>query len=301
VTSAGPGLVIAGAARSGTSTLAAALREHPAIDPGATKEPNFFSRHYDRGWEWYESLYAERADGLLRMDASTSYTYPQFPDALGRLAKAAPDSFLVYVVREPIARAVSHYLMRRHTLRLEDAPTFGAALSASSYYTDVSDYKHWLAQLEKHSSPGKLLVVPFAALTASSHDVATVVCQRLELEPPPLNIETVVAHRNNVVEFRGTVALKAVKILRQSRVYPRIRAAVGATRVRDIRSRMIKSSPMPTVEEALATCSAYQRTELDELRGNIAQSVSTWLAEQDSRLGLTWSASWPTSSGPSDR
>lgn len=295
MTPAGPDLVIAGAARSGTSTLAAALREHPAIDPGATKEPNFFSRHYDRGWEWYEGQYAERTDGLLRMDASTSYTYPQFPDALDRLSKAAPDAYLVYVVREPIARAVSHYLMRRHTLRLEEAPTFGAALTAGSYYTDVSDYAHWLAQLEEHSAPGRLLVVPFAALTASSHDIASAICQQLGLEPPPLNIETVTAHRNNVVEFRGTVALKAVKMLRQSRAYPRIRAAVGASRVRGIRSRMIKSAPMPTVEEALSTCSTEQRAQLDEFHATIDKSVNTWLAEQDRRLSLDWSASWLSS------
>ena len=294
MTDVGPDLVIAGAARSGTSTLAAALREHPAIDPGATKEPNFFSRQYERGADWYDGLYTPRVEGLHRMDASTSYTYPQFPDALDRLAKTAPKAHVVYVVREPIARAVSHYLLRRHTLQLEDAPTFGDALTASSYYTDVSDYRHWLARLAAVSCTDRLLVVPFSALTASSHDVATVICQRLQLAPPPLNPETVTAHRNNVVEFRGSVAHKAAKLLRQSPVYPRVRAAVGANRVRRIRSRMIKSAQLPTTEQALGTCTTQQRTQLSTFRAEVEDFVGSWLAEQDAAAGLSWSRYWPS-------
>ncbi len=296
MTALGPDLVIAGAARSGTSTLAAALREHPAIDPGATKEPNFFSREFDRGWGWYDGLYSPRTDGLLRMDASTSYTYPQHPAALNRLAEAAPEAHVVYVVREPIARAVSHYLLRRHTLQLEEAPTFGAALSAGSYYTDVSDYRHWVARLQEAFARDRLLVVPFSALTVSSHDVASVICRRLDLEPPPLDVETVSAHRNNVVEFRGSIAHNAAKLLRRSRVYPRVRAVVGANRVRRIRSRMIKSAELPSLAEVLASCSLEQQDELSRFRAEVEDFVGGWLAEQDAASGLSWSQHW-TSAG----
>ena len=44
----GPDLAIVGSARSGTTFLAAQLAEHPSIDAGAVKEPNFFSREYGR-------------------------------------------------------------------------------------------------------------------------------------------------------------------------------------------------------------------------------------------------------------
>lgn len=293
MTTAGPDLVIAGAARSGTSTLAAALREHPSIDPGVTKEPNFFSRHYDRGQQWYDGLFAERADGLVRMDASTSYTYPQFPQALDRLADAAPEAHVVYVVREPVSRAVSHYLLRRHTLQIEEAPTFGAALSADSYYTDVSDYRHWIARLQECRGPDRLLVVPFPVLTGFSHDVATVICRRLGLAPPPLAPEAVTAHRNTVVEFRGAAARRGIKALRRSRVYPRVRAAIGATRIRRARTLMIKSAALPTVDEALASCSTAQREHLAAFRTEVENWVRTRLVEQDADTGLNWSPHWP--------
>ncbi len=289
----GPDLVIAGAARSGTSTLAAALREHPSIDPGSTKEPNYFSRHYDRGPAWYDGQYAARRDGLLRMDASTSYTYPQFPEALDRLARDAPEAVLVYVVRAPVARTVSHYLLRRYTLQLEEAATFGDALAAGAYYTDVSDYRHWIPRLREQRRPEQVLVVPFPVLTEAGHDVATVICDRLGLAPPPPAPETVTAHRNAVVEFRGTLARRGVRALRHSSVYPRLRSAVGATRVRRIRARMVKPAQLPTVAHALDSCSAEQRGRLEDF----ATAVETWVGEQlvrqDAELGLSWSGSWP--------
>jgi len=294
MTSVGPDLVIAGAARSGTSTLAASIREHPAIDPGATKEPNFFSRHYDRGAHWYDGLYGAREVGLLRMDASTSYTYPQFPRALDRLVEDAPEALIVYVVRQPVLRAVSHYLLRRFTLQIEEAPTFGAALEAGSFYTDVSDYQHWITRLREHRRASRLLIVPFQAVTESSHDVATVICGRLGLAAPPLAPETVADHRNSVVEFRSGAARRAVKVLRQSRAYPRVRATLGATRVRRIRSRVIRTARLPTLAEALSTCSDSQRAQLDAFQVEVESWVSRSLAEQDAAGSLAWSKHWPS-------
>lgn len=294
MSTAGPDLVIAGAARSGTSALAAALREHPAIDPGVTKEPNYFSRHYDRGPDWYDGLFAPRAEGLLRMDASTSYTYPQFPQALDRLAHRAPAAHLVYVVREPVARAVSHYLLRRYTLQLEEAATFGAALAAGSYYTDVSDYPHWIERLAAQRGPERLLIVPFPALTTASHEVARIICERMGLAAPPPAPDTVDAHRNTVVEFRGVFARSAVRAVRGSSLYPWVRAAVGATRVRQIRSRMIQPAQLPSLQEALASCTDAQRADLEAFRGHVQSWVAGELARQDGELGLSWATHWPS-------
>src|SRR5687767_7425172 len=131
-TSFGPDIVIAGAARSGTSALAAQLSVHPSIDAGKVKEPNYFSRHLDRGEQWYESNFQSRSDSVLRLDASTSYTSPLYPHALERLAAASPEAYVIYAVRQPTERALSHYLLRRTYFHIDDAPTFGDALRTTS-------------------------------------------------------------------------------------------------------------------------------------------------------------------------
>lgn len=291
--SVGPDLVIAGAARAGTSALAAQMRAHPAIDAGTTKEPNFFSAEYDRGREWYDGLFRPRADGVVRMDASTSYTYPQHPQALTRLAETSPNVLVVYLVRDPVRRAVSHYLLRRYTLGIEEATTFGSALRSSSFYVDVSDYAHWLPALRQTFAADRLLIVPFEALLTSGHDVAMIICKRLGLKAPPAAPDTVAAHRNSVVEFRAKIIHRAVRRLRQSHVYPRVRAVLGAAHIRRLRSMLIRPAHIPTVEEALFSCDNEQQDELSKLESRAVATVREELRRQDSRTGLEWSSMWP--------
>lgn len=292
-TNPGPDLAIVGAARSGTSNLAAHLSAHPRIDPSAVKEPNYFSRHLDRGADWYEEFFQPREDGLVRLDASVSYTFPQFPDAIARLVDASPSVLVVYVVREPVARAVSHFQYYRHYFGHEHAADFGTALRRDTYYTDVSDYRRWLDVLAKELPREQVLVVPFAAVTRSTQEVAEVVCARLGLDPPRDVAEQAAAHRNNVVTFRNEGVRRATRWLRHSRAYPAVRRFLGAGTLRRIRSAVTTVPKVESLDEALASCDQSQRADLDALRADATSAVAVWLTEQDERLRLTWSADWP--------
>ena len=292
----GPDLVVLGAARSGTSLLAAHLSAHPDIDASAVKEPNYFSRHYDRGPEWYEGYFAARAPQRLRLDASVSYTFPQFPEALGRLAAVSPSAFTVYIVRDPLQRAVSHYQYYRHYFAHEEAPDFGSALRRDSYYADVSDYRRWLGALADTFPREQVLVVPFPAVTRSTHAVAEVVCSGVGLASPPDPGREAQEHRNNVVAFRSDRIRRATRTLRHSRAYPAVRRALGATTLRRIRSAVTTVPETPTFEEALATCDAGQREALEQLSARASEAAREWLAEQDVRLGLDWVSDWPNGS-----
>ena len=290
----GPDVVIAGASRSGTSYLAAHLAAHPSIDPGSVKEPNYFSRFFDRGSSWYDGLFSARTPGLRRMDASTSYTYPQFADALDRLAEASPDAFVVYSVRDPIPRAVSHFLYYRYYFRMEKADDFGEALRANSYYADVGDYSFWLSKLLDTFSDSRILVVPFELVTGSGPEVVAEICRGIGIAPPESAVaeERVKAHQNNVVEFRSEGIRLAVKKFRRNRVYLRLRSTIGPHRIRRVRSLFTRSAVLPSVEEALATCDEAQLRELRELEDRSRAAVEKYLIEQDDRIGLDWARHW---------
>lgn len=290
----GPDIAIVGAARSGTSLLASQLSLHSSIDPCSIKEPNFFSRgaSKDRDFDWYDGLFAPRAPGLLRLDASASYTYPQHPEALDRLARAAPDVFAVYIVRDPVDRAISHYLFYRHYFRNEKAPTFSEALRRSSYYADVSDYQRWLMSLSATFAAEQVLVVPFDVVTASAHHVATEICTQLGMADPPEEASRVAAHRNSVVAFRSATAQKMTRKLRQSPFYPQVRRTLGAHRMRQLRALVTKKPVLPTTEEVLASCDSGQLAQLQDLAEGAQQAVSAWLSRQDARTGLQWAGRW---------
>ncbi len=290
VSSTGPDLVLAGAARSGTSSLAAQLGAHPDIDAGKIKESNYFSREFDRGPDWYESLYAERRGGLMRLDASTSYTSPQFPKALSRLAEAAPDVLVIYAVRQPTERALSHYLLRRHYFQNEHASDFGAALDESALYPDTSDYSRWIPALRETFSDERLLVVPFEVITGNAAAVTAEICGHLGLAPPPDTQAHGSLHRNHVVQYRNDLARTAARTLRQSPAYPWLRNLLGAGRTRKFRGLLTRQAQLPSTDEAMASCDATQLEMLRALDRRAGATVREYLRTQDQRLGLSWAS-----------
>lgn len=108
-----PDYVIIGAMKCGTSTLAAQLGAQDGVFMTDPKEPNFFSDDavHARGMEWYRGLFAPAAPGDLKGEASTHYTkLPTHPRTLDRLSQALDRPRLVYLIRNPLDRLVSHYI-----------------------------------------------------------------------------------------------------------------------------------------------------------------------------------------------
>lgn len=108
-----PDFVIIGAMKSATSTLYKQLVEQPGIFMCTPKEPNFFSDadQFSKGMEWYSGLFADAPNGYLLGEASTHYTkLPTLPNAVERLKKYLPHARLIYVMRHPVDRLVSHYM-----------------------------------------------------------------------------------------------------------------------------------------------------------------------------------------------
>jgi hypothetical protein len=107
-----PDFIIIGAMKSATSTLHSQLELQPGIFMTTPKEPNFFSDEaiFNKGFEWYESLFDGAADGDLCGESSTHYTkLPDHPKACERIAAYLDKPKFIYVMRHPIDRLVSHY------------------------------------------------------------------------------------------------------------------------------------------------------------------------------------------------
>ncbi|KIC45477.1 sulfotransferase domain-containing protein [Tateyamaria sp. ANG-S1] len=109
-----PDYIIIGAMKCGTSTLAAQLGAQHRVFMTTPKEPNFFSDDpvFAKGINWYHSLFDGAKHGDLKGEASTHYTkLHDLPDTLPRLRATFNHSpRLIYLIRDPLARAVSHYI-----------------------------------------------------------------------------------------------------------------------------------------------------------------------------------------------
>jgi hypothetical protein len=105
-----PTFVIIGAAKCGTTSLHKYLSEHPEICMPQVKETNFFvaEMNYRRGLGWYESLFTKPAKACG--DASPVYAQSwRFDGIPQRIPTTLPGARLIYVVRDPVERLVSHY------------------------------------------------------------------------------------------------------------------------------------------------------------------------------------------------
>ena len=109
----GPDFIIIGAMKSGTTTLSDQLGAQPGLFMTDPKEPNYFSDDamYAQGSEWYRGRFAGAGAQDLTGEASTQYTkLPTHPETVARMARDIPAPRLVYMIRNPLVRVVSHYM-----------------------------------------------------------------------------------------------------------------------------------------------------------------------------------------------
>lgn len=114
-----PNLIIIGAGRSGTTSLHGYLGLHPQIAMSAVKELDFFIEKgaWHRGISWYEAQFPA---SRVRGEASPRYTqHPLHRGVPERMSRVVPNAKLVYVVRDPVERALSAYRWARHVMRDE--------------------------------------------------------------------------------------------------------------------------------------------------------------------------------------
>jgi hypothetical protein len=118
-----PGFLVIGAQKAGTTALYAYLRWHPGITGPSWKEVSFFDRHWWHGEGWYRGQFPLRARDRLVGEASPSYLF--HPLAPERVRALVPGVKLVALLRDPVARAYSHYqhevALGREPLSFEDA------------------------------------------------------------------------------------------------------------------------------------------------------------------------------------
>ena len=136
-----PDFILIGAMKCGTSTLQTQLAAQQGVFMSTPKEPNFFSNDeiFAKGPAWYETLFADAPPGALRGEASTHYTkLPTYPQTLARMTAALPAVKLIYMIRNPMIRAVSHYVHEWTERRA--GPDADAAFRQDSTFMDYGCY-----------------------------------------------------------------------------------------------------------------------------------------------------------------
>jgi hypothetical protein len=197
-----PDFIVAGVARAGTTSLANWLAQHPELHLSPVKETNFFARpdlgtagpgdywlntppefepdgtmrsaHFARieTWEEYVRCFVPAKPGARwRGEASVSYSF--YPAAPARIAKANPLCKIVFVLRDPVSRAISNYALFRklgiETLSMNEALDSEDQRIAAGYqfcwaYTGLSRYRQVIARYFEHFPATQIHLAKFEDL-----------------------------------------------------------------------------------------------------------------------------------------
>lgn len=196
-----PDFFLIGAAKAGTTTLHGYLNRHPGIFMSNPKEPEFFSHdeNFARGMAWYSGLFGGASEGQLCGEASTAYSrWPHTADAAARIARAAPNARLVYILRHPIDRAYSHYA---HDMREAVTMTFEQAIERSSLYIDASRYIDQLGRYLAHYPRERILCLLTEDLHADPAGALDRLQRFLGVEPRDLTGEGQIRDNVSGVEY----------------------------------------------------------------------------------------------------
>jgi hypothetical protein len=204
-----PNFFLVGAAKAGTTSIYSHLSKHPDVFFPSIKEPHFFTQVCPApGQEYlieainnrstYLRLYARAAGHTVIGDASPSYLW--HPEVPKRIHSAAPESKVAMILRDPVERAYSHYLMD-YREGAQSKPFYEALLAdmnrpdkgwgVSYLYYELGLYAEQVARYLETFGSQRVKVLMFDDF---NHDPKAVLCEIadfLGIDPAPLaNIDT---------------------------------------------------------------------------------------------------------------
>jgi len=202
-----PNFFVVGAQKAGTTSLHKYLYTHPDIYLPAVKETKFFAAddRYAQGLQHYEFTYfsqwkEEKAIGEVDPD------YMYFPQSLERMSEILDlaNTKFIFVLRNPIDRAFSHYLMtlRRgiEDLSFEEAISLEQIRISKNYlsnmhfsYLSRGYYFQQIKRFLSYTDKSNMLFILSDDLKKSTHN-AVRRCHRFlgvreDIDIPDINIQ----------------------------------------------------------------------------------------------------------------
>lgn len=272
-----PNLIIIGAMKCGTTSLHHYLNLHPQISMSRHKELDFFipTKKWKKGLEWYESHFNEQAE--IRGEASPNYTnYPYWSGVAEKIYSVVPDAKLIYLVRDPIERIISHYV-HQYAAGKEDR-TINQALTnfTNNQYIARSQYYQQLNQYLQCFPAENILVLSLENLSTQTESTLKIVLQFLNLDPG-FDFKTgKVLHSSDFKRRKNQYGeLIADKFFRQflKKLPPEIRFHLEKIVYFPFSQKVEKPEVDPDLSQKLKD---YLKPDIDQLRQHTGQHFSSW-------------------------
>lgn len=301
-----PNFLILGAAKAGTTSLYAYLRQHPQIYLTSVKEPGFFA--------YGEAPLAWQGPGVERVQRNSILTRPQYeqlfagvtqetafgeasvtniwPRACARIQQYAPDAKFLALLRQPADRAYSHFLYN-YRLGVEPLSDFTAALAAEPSrvrqgwfpmlcYRQMSHYSADLQNYLAHFPREQLRIYLYDDFVAQPVPLLQDIFAFLGVDP---NFTPDVTVRYNTARMPRNVRL--FTFLRRPHWIKTWLRPLFPVKLRGRLARQVQSynwkKPSPLDPQLRAALTRDFAPEIAQLQDLLGRDLSHWLAPAPSR------------------
>jgi hypothetical protein len=177
-------LVVIGAMKCGTSSLHEYLDLHPEIGMCRPKEPDFLvlEKNWRRGFDWYRRRFPRNVK--VRGDSSTNYSKCHlFGGVPERMKACMPDATLVYVMRDPIERIVSHYMT--NVSHANEDRSFKECMEdlEDNKYVETSRYHKQIQRYLEHFDRSSMLLFTLEELHEKPERVLAEIFEKVGVDP----------------------------------------------------------------------------------------------------------------------
>jgi hypothetical protein len=284
-----PNLFIVGAMKAGTSSLHAALRQHPQVFMSVPKEPAYFieackrprdlygnSDTEDQALATYLNLFAAAGHHEYVGEASTQYTkLPTLDGVVDRIHTFNRDARIIYLVRDPVERTISHYWWNCRFHAEVRSPL--DAILGNPEYLAFSHYAMQMRAYRRLFSPEQIWLMTFEELCEAPGEHMDKLYEWLGVRPSAKATEEFV--RENATP--GTIVrqrVRALAQLRKSRLY----APVSKMIPKQLRTMMRAANELEvdrgsvSLQELIGHLRRVQKDQVTELEDMFGRTFSCW-------------------------
>lgn len=254
-------LFLIGASKTGSSSLHSYLSHHPQVAGADPKEPCFFVEQEELKVFWpsrafdpvshdaaaYQAMFAGQPT-RYRLDSSVFYSQvPHMTGIPARIAATSPDARIIYVVRHPITRTISHYWQRFREMHEERG--IDDAVVEGSVFVDTSNYAAQMQAYLEHFDRSQIKVVLSEDLLKNRKAVLDDVFGWLGLEPLEMDasLERLV---HTTKENTRIPRFGFIRNARDSAVWHSVRKLLPTSAIQAIRALTVKQVPRSETDES---------------------------------------------------
>ncbi|TAK12079.1 MAG: hypothetical protein EPO32_09875 [Anaerolineae bacterium] len=301
-----PDFLLIGAIKSATTSLFLTLEQHPRVFRSPVKEANFFNLvgtaappergrgespvRFISSLDDYTAIFAPAGESQLVGEGTP--TYLQNPYAAQQIANYVPQARLIAILRNPIDRAYSHYLMDAGQLKEsrgfeevihaelagfggQPAPEGPPPLQTGYLYTGL--YWHHLQTYHRLLPAAQLKTILFEDFAHHRDETLKDLCVHLGIDPHFAFGPSQRIMESYSVRQAGVMGL--LKRVRAGRLLRRIFPQRVARKIRSAGLSQLTEKPKPMPNAARAALLEFYRPEIVRLQNLLGRDLGGWLAE----------------------